>query len=175
VANLAYHFGFDYVHEQRVNEYIGPLLKELRAWKAMTGESTLFHAEVGTDLVICDTRPAARSAVTVLSELDRLLYLQCDAVADVRRLTEAANAAGYDTTEASSGARLESLCVDGLMLNDGRRYLALAVRLGAYKPARTARRALRNTIASGQMDAHVAHELLVSVSRKSRSTVERRV
>jgi hypothetical protein len=141
----------------------------------MTGESTLFYAEVGTDLVICDTRPAAQSAVTVLSELDRLLYLQCDGIADVRGLTDAANAAGYNTTEESIAARLQSLCVSGLMLKEGRRYLALAVRLGAYKPARTARRALRNTIASGQIDAHVAHELLVSVSRKSRSTVERRV
>jgi ribosomal peptide maturation radical SAM protein 1 len=175
VANLAYHFGFDYARAQRVDEYIGPLLTELRAWKALTGESTLFHADVGATLVICDTRPVARSAVTVLSDLDRLLYLQCDDVADVRRLITVAAAAGYDITEESIVTRLEALCINGLMLRDGRRYLALAVRLGAYKPARLARRALRNTIARGQIDAHVAHELLVSVSRKSRSMVERRV
>jgi hypothetical protein len=61
------------------------------------------------------------------------------------------------------------------MLRDGRRYLALAVRLGAYKPTRTARRALRNTLALEQIDAAAVQELLVSVSRGSRSIIDRRV
>jgi ribosomal peptide maturation radical SAM protein 1 len=175
VANLAYHFGFDYVREQRVDDYIGPLLKELRAWKSLRGESALFHAEAGASLVICDTRPAARSAVTVLTDLDRLLYLQSDAIADVRRLVDVARSAGFDATEDSIAERLEPLCRDGLMLRDGRRYLALAVRLGAYKPTRTARRALRNTLAREQIDAAAVQELLVSVSRGSRSFIDRRV
>jgi ribosomal peptide maturation radical SAM protein 1 len=175
VANLAYHFAFDYVTEQRVDDYIGPLLKELRAWKSLRGESALFHADVGATLVICDTRPAARSAVTVLADLDRLLYLQSDAIADVRRLMDMARSAGFDATEDSIAERLEPLSVDGLMLRDGRRYLALAVRLGAYKPTRTARRALRNTLAREQIDAAAVQELLVSVSRGSRSFIDRRV
>jgi ribosomal peptide maturation radical SAM protein 1 len=175
VANLAYHFGFDYVREQRVDDYIGPLLKELRAWKSLRGESALFHAEAGASLVICDTRPAARSAVTVLTDLDRLLYLQSDAVADVRRLVDVARSAGFEATEDSIAERLEPLCVDGLMLRDGRRYLALAVRLGAYKPTRTARRALRNTLARERIDAAAVQELLVSVSRGARSFIDRRV
>jgi ribosomal peptide maturation radical SAM protein 1 len=175
VANLAYHFGFDYLREQRVEEYIGPLLKELRAWKALGGESSLFHADVGATLMICDTRPAARAAVTVLADLDRLLYLQCDAIADVRRLVEAARGEGYDATEESITGRLEPLCVRGLMLRDGRRYLALAVKLGTYKPTRTARRALRTGIAREQIDATAVQELLVSVSRRARSYTERRV
>jgi len=175
VANLAYHFGFDYLREQRVEEYIGPLLKELRAWKALGGESSLFHADVGATLMICDTRPAARAAVTVLADLDRLLYLQCDAIADVRRLVEAARGEGYDATEESITGRLEPLCVRGLMLRDGRRYLALAVKLGTYKPTRMARRALRTGIAREQIDAAAVQELLVSVSRRTRSYTERRV
>jgi ribosomal peptide maturation radical SAM protein 1 len=175
VVNLAYHFGFDYQREQRVDDYIGPLLTELRAWKSLGGESSLFHAEIGTSLVICDTRPAARAAVTVLSDLDRVLYQQCDAIADVRRLVEIAQGEGCEATEDSVAARLEPLCANGLMLRDGRRYLALAVKLGAYKPTSTARRALRKTIAREQIDAHAVQELLVSVSRRSRSYTERRV
>src|SRR5262249_15828973 len=117
VTNLAYHFGFDYAREQRVADYIGPLLGELRAWKAMNGESRLFHVEAGGRLVIGDTRPAARNSVTVLSDLDRLLYKQCDAVADLRRLTEVARAEGYATaTEDSIAERLDRLCEAGLML-----------------------------------------------------------
>ncbi|HXD16537.1 MAG TPA: RiPP maturation radical SAM C-methyltransferase [Vicinamibacterales bacterium] len=175
VANLAYHFAFDYLREQRVQEYIGPLLKELRAWKSLGGESSLFHAPMGATLVICDTRPAARAAVTVLSDLDRLLYLQCDAVADVRRLAEIACSEGYEATEESIAERLAPICANGLMLRDGRRYLALAVGLGAYQPTRTARRALRKTLARGPADAQAVQELLVSVSRRPRSYTERRV
>ena len=155
VANLAYHFGFDYLREQRVDAYIGPLLKELRAWKSLEGESTLFHADAGAALVICDTRPAARAAVTVLSELDRVLYLQCDAIADVRRLVEIAQSEGYDATEDTIAARLEPLCGKGLMLRDGRRYLALAVRLGTYRPPRAAKRALRDTTAYSLIEGRV--------------------
>jgi hypothetical protein len=125
--------------------------------------------------MICDTRPAARAAVTVLADLDRLLYLQCDAIADVRRLVETARSEGYDATEESITGRLEPLCVRGLMLRDGRRYLALAVKLGTYKPTRTARRALRTGIAREQIDATAVQELLVSVSRRTRSYTERRV
>jgi len=147
VANLAYHFGFDYVREQHVDEYIGPLLKELRAWKSLNGESTLFHADVDGKLAICDTRPAARAAVTVLSGLDRELYLQCDVVTDIRRLAEIARIEGSDATEDSIAGRLDPLCASGLMLRDGRRYLALSVRLGTYKPSRAARRALKDTMA----------------------------
>jgi ribosomal peptide maturation radical SAM protein 1 len=147
VANLAYHFGFDYVREQHVDEYIGPLLKELRAWKSLNGESTLFHADVDGKLAICDTRPAARAAVTLLGGLNRELYLQCDGVTDIRRLAEVARIDGSDATEDSIAERLDPLCASGLMLRDGRRYLALSVRLGTYKPSRAARRALRNTMA----------------------------
>ena len=82
VANLAYHFGFDYAQEQRVDEYIGPLLRELRAWKSLEAPSSLSYADTGTTLVVCDRRPIARAPVTILSGLDRTLYLQCDAVAD---------------------------------------------------------------------------------------------
>jgi ribosomal peptide maturation radical SAM protein 1 len=146
VANLAYHFGFDYVREQHVDEYIGPLLKELRAWKSLNGESTLFHADVDGKLAVCDTRPAARAAVTVLAGLDRELYLQCDGVTDIRRLVEVARIECGEATEDSVAERLDPVCASGLMLRDGRRYLALSVKLGTYKPSRAARRALKDTM-----------------------------
>jgi len=155
VANLAYHFGFDYAREQRVGDYIGPLLEELRAWKSLKGESTLFHADVDGRLAICDTRPAARAAVTVLDDLDRFLYLQCDVIADARRLADVAHAGGFEATEETVVVRLEQLCAKGLMLRDGRRYLSLAVKLGTYKPSRAAKRALKNTMASAFIQRRV--------------------
>lgn len=155
VANLAYHFGFDYAHEQRVEDYIGPLLQELRVWKSLGGESTLFHADVDGKLVIGDTRPAAKAAVTVLEEVDRLLYLQCDAIADISRLVEVAQTTNSAATEDSTVERLQPLCDNGLLLRNGRRYLALSVRLGTYKPPRAARRALKDTMAYSYIDRRV--------------------
>jgi hypothetical protein len=96
-------------------------------------------------LAICDTRPAARTAVTILEHLDRELYLHCDAIADIRRLVEVAASQGVAAGEEAIAARLEPLCGNGLLLRDGRRYLALSVRLGTYKPSRAAKRALRDT------------------------------
>jgi len=163
VANLAYHFGFDYAREQRVNDYIGPLLRELNTWKALDGGSALFHADTGARLVIGDTRPAARSAVTVLSDLDRLLYKQCDAVVDIRRLVDVARVEGYATaSEDSIAQRLVRLCDAGLMLRDGRRYLALAVSAETFRPTRTAARALRAAAAREQVDASAVQDLLVT-------------
>jgi ribosomal peptide maturation radical SAM protein 1 len=163
VANLAYHFGFDYVHEQKVNDYIGPLLRELNAWKTLGGGSALFHADTGARLVIGDTRPGARSPVTVLSDLDRLLYKQCDAVADVRRLVGVARGEGYATaSEESVAERLDRLCDAGLMLRDGRRYLALAVSAETFRPTRSAARALKAAAAREHIDADAVQDLLVA-------------
>ena len=123
--------------------------------KSLTDESTLFHADVDGKLAICDTRPAARAAVTVLADLDRELFLQCDGATDIRRLTEIARGDGGGATEEAIAERLEPPCVNGLMLRDGRRYLALSVKLGTYKPPRAARRALRNTMASALIQRRV--------------------
>ena len=114
---------------------------------SVNDESTLFHADVVGKLAICDTRPAARAAVTVLEDIDRELYLQCDAIADVRRLVDGARAEGVQAGEEAIAERLEPLCAKGLLLRDGRRYLALSVGLGTYKPSRAAKRALRDTVA----------------------------
>jgi hypothetical protein len=163
VANLAYHFGFDYVREQRADDYIGPLLRELNTWKGLNGDSALFHVDSGARMVIGDTRPAARAAVTILTDLDRLLYKQCDAVADIRRLVDAARAEGYATaTEDGIAQRLDRLCEAGLMVQDGRRYLALAVSAETFRPPRTAARVLKAAAARGQIDASAVHELLVT-------------
>ena len=177
VANLAYHFAFDYAREQRADDYIGPLMRELGAWKSLGGESALFHVDTGARLVIGDTRPAARTAVTILSDLDRLLYKQCDAVADVRGLTGIAHNEGFATeTEASIAQRLDRLCDAGLMLRDGRRYLALAVSAETFRPTRTAARALKAAAAREQVDAGAVQELLVTTSRgTARSLRERSV
>lgn len=129
-ANLAYFFGFDYQEPRDVAGYVGPLVKELRAWTkaARRADSDLFSVDVGGRLLIWDLRPGAREVLTVLDGPERTLYLACDAAADVRTL---ANGLAADS--------IEGLVERRLVVRDGSRVLALAVPLGEYVPARAVR------------------------------------
>lgn len=132
VANLAYHFTFRYQEPRDVSTYIRPLLKELQAWQTGSSESVLFFADTGDELVVCDSRPVARALVTRLDGIDRVLYLACDAIADLAGLVDAA--AVFGESAAAIEARLSRMAAGGLMLQQGTRFLALAIPLGAYAP-----------------------------------------
>lgn len=131
VANLAYHFTFRYADDRRVDDYIRPLIDQLRAWRRSEGTSDLFFADTGSSLVVCDLRPAARRFVTVLTGLDRALYLACDAVAEARQL---AGLAAPSMSAEDIVLRLQPLCDAGLLARDGTKFLALAIPIGEYAP-----------------------------------------
>jgi ribosomal peptide maturation radical SAM protein 1 len=134
VANLAYHFSFRYREPRDVDAYMRPVLAALRRWRRSSAQSALFFADTGEHLVIIDLRPAARALVTILTGLDRRLYLACDAATDVRRLAEVAAASPDAAVIAATERRLAGLIERGLMIRSGHRCLALAVRLGEYTP-----------------------------------------
>jgi ribosomal peptide maturation radical SAM protein 1 len=134
--NLAYHFRFAYQQPQDVDSYTHPLLLALRDWQAAFGSSDLFSIDTGDHLIIWDLRPVARRTLTVLSGADRLLYLACDGVTDMRRISAALASSGAARDDDEITAMLAPLLADGLALQDGARYLALAVPLGDYTPAR---------------------------------------
>jgi ribosomal peptide maturation radical SAM protein 1 len=134
IRNLAYYFQFDYNDARNVADYIGPTLRAVSRWRREHARSTLFSVVRDKRLVICDLRPIAKTAVTVLHDLDRTLYEACDGIAHIRGLASIAGADGTDSTEAAVAARLQPLVDRGLLLNDGPRYLALAVPTGEYRP-----------------------------------------
>jgi len=141
VANLAYHFAFDYLRVQRVDDYIGPLLKELRAVESLGGESLAVSRGDGRHLVICDSAPGTPGRLSRFwSDLDRLLYLQCDGVADVRGWPRSRGAKGYEATEDSIAERLAPICASGLMLRDGRPVPRPRRQAWRVQPTRHARR-----------------------------------
>jgi hypothetical protein len=166
LANLAYNFTFDYADGRRVGDYIPPLLRELHAWRSAGGDSTVASLDIGHALVIVDTRPVAKYPVTVLSDLDRRLYLQCDAIADVRRLAAIAG-----SSEGEVAGRLEPLCGAGLLLCDKGRYLALAVPWGDdYAPPAPALKRLRAVLAG--IAEMCEQDLLVPLATLPRSSVQ---
>ncbi|HEX7155062.1 MAG TPA: RiPP maturation radical SAM C-methyltransferase [Thermoanaerobaculia bacterium] len=130
VRNLAYHFDFKYQQPQDVASYARPLAAALRKWQRDAGTSDLFSIDKGDHLILWDLRPIATKALTVLTGLERLLYLACDGVTDARQLATTLSRAPEEIT-----ALLEPFVARGLILQDGNRYLALAVALGDYSPA----------------------------------------
>ena len=135
LRNIAYHFEFDYERPQDVAAYATPVAHALNEWHQQTANSDLFSIDTGDHLLVWDLRPVARRALTVLSGAERLLYIACDAVTDVRQIEKALASLGAPRTTDEIAAMLAPLITDGFVLQDGGRYLALAVPVGEYAPA----------------------------------------
>jgi len=135
LRNLAYHFVFDYQEPQDVATYARPVALALQEWKELVGRSDLFSIDTGDHLLIWDLRPVAKRALTVLSGAERLLYIACDAVTDTRQLEKTLASLGAPRNADEIIAMLAPMIENGLVLQDGTRYLALAVAVGDYAPA----------------------------------------
>ena len=129
--NLAYYFAYDYKVPQDVARYADPLVKSVHAWTTTWRHSELVSVDLDDRLFLFDTRPRAKAPVSVLAGEDRELYLTCDAITDSSAL------------DAPSAARLQAIAAGGLMLNEGAKYLSLAVPIGDYQPSREAMKRLR--------------------------------
>jgi ribosomal peptide maturation radical SAM protein 1 len=135
LRNIAYHFEFDYQQPRDVTAYARPVALALHEWQQLAGRSDLFSIDTGDHLLVWDLRPIAKRALTVLSGAERLLYIACDAVTDMRQLEKTLASLGAPRNADEIAAMLEPLLADGLVLQDGTRYLALAVAVGDYAPA----------------------------------------
>jgi ribosomal peptide maturation radical SAM protein 1 len=134
--NLAYYFAYDYKMPQDVARYADPLVRSVHAWKTTWRHAELVSVDLGDRLFMFDTRPRAKAPVSVLSGEDRELYLTCDAITDASPMGEAHT------------NRLNAFAGRGLMLNEGAKYLSLAVPIGDYQPSRGAMRRLRPLFAT---------------------------
>jgi hypothetical protein len=129
--NLAYYFAYDYKAPQDVTRYADPLVRSVHAWKTTWKHTELVSVDLDDRLFVFDTRPRAKAPVSVLAGEDRELFLACDAITDSSAL------------DASASERLRTLAVNGHMLNEGAKYLSLAVPVGDYQPSREAMKRLR--------------------------------
>lgn len=127
--NIACYFRFDYAKPQDVESYFFPLLAKVEEWQRVHGQSALFSIDAADHLIIWDLRPVAKQLLTVLSDLDRRLYLACDEVRYTRQL-----ATLLGTTAEAIEAAAAPLLENGLMIRDGDRLLSLAIPVGDYTP-----------------------------------------
>ncbi len=148
IRNLAYYFQFDYA-DGRTLEYVEPMRRAVARWRRAHAQSELCSAADADRRAICDLRPSATIPLTILEGMERALYEACDAIADVRGLTTIARTFDAAATEATVNERLRPLVRQGLLLQDGARYLALAIPSGDYRPSAAAMRRLRDAVSVG--------------------------
>ncbi len=127
--NLAYYFDYDYRLPQDPDSYAAALDYAVYEWGEVHAGSALFSIDSADHLMIWDLRPVAQQFLTVLSGLERRIYLACDAISYPRQL-----AAALSCREDDVVAAVAPLIDGGLMLRDGERLLALAIPVGEYAP-----------------------------------------
>jgi ribosomal peptide maturation radical SAM protein 1 len=126
LQSLAYHFDFRYADGRDVAAYTAPVAREIARWREVHPESALVAEARGEELRIWDLRPVAAETLTVLTGLERDLYLACDGVRGLRRLAEETGA-GREEIE----RRLAPLLERGLMVRQGDLLLSLATVAGS--------------------------------------------
>lgn len=129
VANLAYYFFYDYRDPRNVEEYTAELWEELRLWWKNAEESDLFSMKNRESLFIWDFRRAAREPLTVLTEVEKVLYEACDGIQTIGTLATLTQQPTADVE-----GILEPLLRRGLMVRENNSYLSLAVPVGVYQP-----------------------------------------
>ena len=138
ISNLAYYFTFEYTGPQEPATYTRGLCDAVQAWREERDKSDLFMVDLGSDVLVWDLRSCARDPLHVLSGLARELYLACDAIQGIPSLQRIAS-----RQEPVSRGRIEEvldpLVESRLMLREGHSFLALAIMLGEYRPAKTIR------------------------------------
>ncbi len=131
LARLAYYFDFDYADGRRVEEYVGPFLERVAAWRELSGAAalSLFDRDDGV-LLLHDTRPGAAAFQRRLSGLARGVYLFCDEGRTLSQILDFAARRDPAADRAAVRGMLAdwieariAVCVDD-------RYLALALRAG---------------------------------------------
>jgi ribosomal peptide maturation radical SAM protein 1 len=129
LEGIAYYFDYDYADGRQPVEYTRPLRRQvyrwMKLWESSRGSPPRLDLRVAGDhLLITDTRPCAVQRSFRLRGLAAKIYFQCDTVHSFPTLPEAMNG------EADAGTVkqiLDELTAKKLMVEDGGRYLSLAV------------------------------------------------
>ena len=112
-----------------MSDYTAPLAAAVARWKEELRHSSLTFVDQDGRLALIDRRPGFDpEELTVLDGEHRTLYLACDGVqADDALASLLTRETGRDVGVNEVASLLEPLVKDGLMLREGRSYLALGL------------------------------------------------
>ena len=130
LAGLAYYFDFDYADGRRVEDYMGPLLERVAAWRELAGNVTLRMFDRGDGvLLIHDTRPDAAAFQQRFTGVAREVYLLCDTGQTLEEVLRCADRFGPGAADEADVHSMLKTWIDArimVFLDD--RYLSLALR-----------------------------------------------
>ncbi len=130
LSNLAYYFTYDYRDPQDVESYTRSLANQIDLWEESYNSSDLFSVDLGSNLLIWDLRSQAQQLLTVLTGIQKIIYVACDRVCTQSELKQL-----IENEDTSLENLLQPLLDRGLLLNEGNSYLSLAIPLGDYSPS----------------------------------------
>jgi hypothetical protein len=131
LSDIAYFFTFDDRDLRDAAAPIERLRETVTAWQDCHADSDLWIADDGDVLTVWDTRWGAPPTDRHLTGLERELYVACDRCVSARELSVTLSVGRGDPISPCQVAEVaQSLVDEGLMMTDGRRFLALARQLG---------------------------------------------
>jgi hypothetical protein len=136
IRNLSYFFTYSYKDGRDTASYVSDITIQVRRWREHAARSALFFVDKGDCLGVVDLRRAASRASHALHEPLRSLYLACDEARPIKSLASLNEVVRAGWSEADIRAALADLVRSRLMMQEGERYLALAVQLGPFRPSR---------------------------------------
>ncbi len=132
--NIAYHFDFDYVHEQNPADYTKRITQAIRKWQSEYQQSEFFSVMKEGSLILVDTRSVALRPTTLLSPFETAVYLECDNMISSLNVTVRLKEKGMDVSEKDVHQCLMKFVRSSWMLTEGDVFLSLAIPLGNYSP-----------------------------------------
>ena len=122
LMKIAYYFEFDYHDNRDPLSYAGPLIERIRAWNRSGPVGSLWMIPLGGARLVIVDRRAGQHLVT-LESWRAEVYMACDRISSFSGLSRIAG----DVEPGELEAWLDDCVRRRIMVNDGQRYLALAV------------------------------------------------
>ncbi len=133
LRNLAYYFCFETGGESRDLGYVEPFRAAVAKWREVHASSELIGIDDGAFTLVCDYRPVAEQAVTVLGGRERAALLACDDIRTAAQVRAALADAGDDAADVD--AILAELLARKLLIAENEAYLSIVVDLRFAKPS----------------------------------------
>ncbi len=128
LAELAYTFDYDYADGRDVHSYTRPVAAAIEGWRGDHEESALVWIDKDDGALVWDSRPIATRPLHQLDAAQRDLLAACDDIRSAAQLeTLLAESARAGRSTQPLDRVLTPLLDDGLVLEDGGRYLALPI------------------------------------------------
>ncbi|MDP4096033.1 RiPP maturation radical SAM C-methyltransferase [Paenibacillus sp. P96] len=148
LAQIAYHFDFDYADHQNPFSYTSRMLQAVQSWQAHYRESEFFSVLKDDRIILVDTRLVADQPTTLLTLHETMIYQSCDNMISVPNIVIRLREQGFTLHEDEVRHCLERFVERRWMVTEGEVYLALAVPLGTYTPKQAGLQRLRELSAA---------------------------